>query len=156
MGQERELSEELAKLTKAVGKWRAARGGGRGTRIPDELWKEAVRVARVDGLWLTAKATRFNYDALKERVARAGGLSEAVRRGRRRRAPAKRRLRSSKRLREPTFVELSAPPLYGTASTTGTVVEVEGGGVRMTVRLGGEAGIEEVARLLAVFRQPSA
>jgi hypothetical protein len=64
MGQERELSEDLTRLSEAVAKWRAERGG-RGKRIPEELWSEAARVARTDGVWLTAKATRLNYWALR-------------------------------------------------------------------------------------------
>jgi hypothetical protein len=58
-----------------VDEWRKREGGGRGKRIPDELWAEAVQVALVDGLHATAEATRFNYERLKQRckAARAAG-----------------------------------------------------------------------------------
>ena len=72
MGRERGPSENLGKLSEAVGEWRA-KGGGRGKRIPVELWDEAVRVARVEGVWRTAKATRFEYEGLKRRLAGAEG-----------------------------------------------------------------------------------
>jgi hypothetical protein len=35
--------------------------------MPEELWQEAVHVARSAGLYATAKATRIKYEALKER-----------------------------------------------------------------------------------------
>ncbi len=73
MGRERRAaSAELTRLTEAVAKWRAA-GGGRGSRIPEELWNEAARVAQIDGTWRTAKAIAFRYDTLKKRVEDGGG-----------------------------------------------------------------------------------
>jgi hypothetical protein len=60
-------SKELAELRARVTQWRGQEGGGRGSRIPEELWQEAVRVARSDGLYATAKALQFNYERLKER-----------------------------------------------------------------------------------------
>jgi hypothetical protein len=53
--------------------WRKREGGGRGARIPEELWQEAVRLARVDGLYVTAQTLRFNYERLKERSGGADG-----------------------------------------------------------------------------------
>jgi hypothetical protein len=66
-------SEDLTRLTEAVAKWRAAGGGVRGSKIPDDLWNEAVRVARVDGVWRTAKALGFKYEGLKRRIERGDG-----------------------------------------------------------------------------------
>ena len=61
----RVLSKDLAKLIDAVGKWRDEHGGGgRGKKVPEEFWKEAVRVARTDGVWLTAKEARFNASTI--------------------------------------------------------------------------------------------
>jgi hypothetical protein len=170
MGRKRTPSEDLAKLSEAVARWREQHGGGgRGRTIPEELWNEAVRVARLDGLWLTAKATRLQYDAIKQRIARADGseVTTAVRasaqhRGRRherRACPNRRGMRAmaSKRgatRRQHEFVELSAAQLLGAPSTTGTVVEVEDkAGVRMIVRLAKQAHVDEVARLISVFRR---
>jgi len=178
MGRERASSEDLAKLSEVVATWRAEEGG-RGSTIPDELWNEAVRVARVDGVWRTAKATHFKYDALKQRLARADGGEGATvaheidstksaragtGRGRRRgRAhPTQRRARKSSssrdadRRRPDEFVELSATQLLGVSPTTGTVVEVEDrAGARMTVRLAKESPVD-VAKLVAAFRRRGA
>jgi hypothetical protein len=72
MRQKRTASGELTELRARVLQWRKQDGGGRGSRIPEELWQEAIRVARVDGLYATARATRFNYERLKERSGQAG------------------------------------------------------------------------------------
>jgi len=165
MRQGRLVSEDLKKLSEAIAKWRAD-GGGRGKKIPEELWNEAVRVARSDGVWLTAKATRLTYEALKQRIARADGdgataprETTSAARGRRvhRRRAQQRTTRApstSRRMqrRKTEFVELSAAQLLGAPPTKCTVVEVEDKtGVRMIVRLLGETPIDDVARLIAVF-----
>jgi hypothetical protein len=117
-------------------------------------------------VWLTAKATRLTYEALKQRIARADGDSATAPRettpatsGRRvhRRRAKQRTTRapstSRRRQRRKTeFVELSAAQLLGAPSAMCTVVEVEDkAGVRMTVRLAREAQIDDVARLVAAF-----
>jgi len=72
----RKRSAELNDLGRRVAEWREEHGG-RGSRIPDEVWQDAVRVAGVDGVWATAKALRFNYEALRRRV-RQGGSGTVV------------------------------------------------------------------------------
>ena len=72
----RRTTQELTKLSQRVAEWRA-REGGRGSRIPDQLWNDAVGVARDVGVWATAKALRFNYEALRDRAKQAGG-SEGI------------------------------------------------------------------------------
>jgi len=66
MGQPRTMSPELTELRTRVLQWRKHDGGGRGTRIPEKLWQEAILVARIDGVYATAQATRLNYRRLKE------------------------------------------------------------------------------------------
>jgi hypothetical protein len=150
MGQGRAVSEDLKKLSEAIAKWRAD-GGGRGKKIPEELWNEAVRVARSDGVWRTAKATRLTYESLKRQIARAGGDGTTApcettappareRRAHRRRAKNRKRpalsSRRGARRREAEFVEVSPAQLLGAPSTKCTVVEVEDkAGVRIIVRL---------------------
>lgn len=174
MGRERRPSQDLRELSEAVAKWRAE-GGGRGTKIPEELWNEAVRVARVDGVWLTAKATRFKYEKLRELIARADGSEGTTaaseihsmeparaneRRGRRRRGRRtgmkQRTSSSSSRAagrQANAFVELTAAQLLGSSSAAGTVVEVEDkAGRRMIVRLAKEAHVD-VAKLVWAFRR---
>ena len=77
MEQKKPESQELTELCARVDRWRSG-GGGRGSRIPEELWQEAVRVAGIDGLYATAKATRIKYDALKERCAQGSPAPAGV------------------------------------------------------------------------------
>ena len=69
---QQQLSRQLVTVRQHVEHWRK-RHGGKGSRIPVDLWEEAVAVARVEGLYATAQALRFNYERLKEWVARAEG-----------------------------------------------------------------------------------
>ena len=64
----REVSAKLARLKEHVARWREERGG-RGGRIPGELWREAVSVARSDGVFATAQGIGFNRGRLADRVA---------------------------------------------------------------------------------------
>ena len=56
MGQKTARSRELVALSARVAQWRKESGGGRGSRIPEALWEEAVRVAGIVGLYPTARA----------------------------------------------------------------------------------------------------
>ena len=64
---DRTMPRELVALQRRVEAWRG-RSGGRGCRIPEGLWREAVRVVRTAGVYATARALRFNYEGLKKRV----------------------------------------------------------------------------------------
>ena len=66
MRQQKIRSQELVELCARMSKWRQEGGGGRGSRIPEELWQEALGVARIDGLHATAQAARLNYERLKQ------------------------------------------------------------------------------------------
>jgi hypothetical protein len=57
-------SEELEALCAEVARWRAQTGGGRGHRIPRALWQQAIAVARVEGAYKTARATRLKAERL--------------------------------------------------------------------------------------------
>jgi hypothetical protein len=70
MNETRTASKDLAQLCARVAKWRE-REGGRGSRVPDALWQEAVEAAGKAGLYATAHATRFKYERLKERWEKA-------------------------------------------------------------------------------------
>ncbi len=63
MGQTR----KLIALQRRVEGWRRD-GGGRGSRIPQEMWVAAVAVSQTAGLYATARALRFNYENLKKRA----------------------------------------------------------------------------------------
>ncbi len=72
MAKQRKTSRELAELRAGVEQWREREGGGRGRRIPEALWQEALRVAHTDGVYATARATGLNYQRLKERSGQGG------------------------------------------------------------------------------------
>lgn len=75
----RETSAGLDALRVKVDDWRRRRG--KRTRIPAELWDEAVRVAETDGLWAASKAARFHYPDLKQKFESARhGPVQALRR----------------------------------------------------------------------------
>lgn len=66
----RTVSRDLEALRQRVDAWRKQQG--RRSFIPDDLWEEAVKVAAIDGVWATARATRFNYQKLQEKVREEG------------------------------------------------------------------------------------
>lgn len=129
MGRGRTRSPKLIRVSAALRKWRE-RGGGRGTKIPEQLWKRVVEVARADGVWVTAKATRIKHGKIKERLRRQRGAPRV----------------------EPQheFVEVDAAPPIGDAM--GAVVEVDDAGARLTVRLGPGERLD-VAQLVSAFRR---
>jgi len=63
-------TQGLIALRRRVEGWRRE-GGGRGSRIPEEMWAEAVSVSRTAGLYATARALRFNYENLRMRAIAA-------------------------------------------------------------------------------------
>lgn len=71
-GRRRQASRELIEAQRSVNHWRREHGG-RGSRIPDEIWEAAVAAARVDGVWATSRVLRVEYSRLKRRVECASG-----------------------------------------------------------------------------------
>ena len=69
-------SSGAMRLGRDLARWRG-RHGGRGRRIPERLWAEAVTVARREGVEATARALRLDQQRLKERVGDGGGSSAA-------------------------------------------------------------------------------
>lgn len=154
MGKKRAVSAELKDLRTQVLKWRERDGGGRGSRIPDELWQAAVRVARVDGVYATSQATRFNYDSLRERCRRADGLVDEAKPV----ADAKGQTIGETRIArvgsatvktagaDARFIALPLPPPRPTSQTTIELVGRKGD--RMRVELAGDV---DLAGLLSTF-----
>lgn len=104
------LATELEQVRGALVVWRATPGKG---RIPDAVWRKAVRAAKRHGLNPVSKALGLDYNCLKKHVAEGGW--------------------SSKRTVEPAsaFVEVKveAPP-----EDLACVIEMEkGGGTRMRI-----------------------
>ena len=125
-------SRELVAARQRIERWRKEFGGGRGSRIPDELWNEAAGVARVAGLWATARTLRLNYEGLKARV---GGV--AVKEGT---AVAGQQVSA--------FVDLGMGQLCGSK----TVLDMVGrGGERMRIEVTGASTVDVVG-LAGTFR----
>ena len=119
---ERRGSRELSAVAQRFTQWRK-QSGGRGSRIPAELWNEAARVARVRGVYATARALRLNYEGLKTRVGAPAGQ------------PA------SSTNAEAGFVELRMGPL----PVAGTVIELfSPRGDQMRIHLAGASTAELV------------
>jgi len=123
---ERTMSRELVTLQRRVEEWRS-HDGGRGSRIPKELWDEAVRVASAAGLHATARALHFNYEGLKNRVAQA--VEE----------------RESGDV-ETKFVAVEMPQPWGGGKTVVDLVGPEGERMRIEV-----AGSVDVGTLMNMF-----
>lgn len=118
-------------LTRArLTQWRAQHGG-RGIPVPEELWAEVVKVARVEGADTTARALRLDRARLEARmaVARGAEVTEA----------------------SSGFVELDAGRL-GLPSRT--VVRFHGrDGERLEVEIGTGAAIDLAALAEAFWRR---
>ncbi len=124
-------SRELVAVRRRVEAWRRG-GGGRGRRIPKELWKEAVEVARVAGVYATARALKFNYEGLKERAGQAGDKQNG---------------------NLSRFVALELPPVNGGAKV---VVDLVGGdGEQVRIEVSGASGMEVVALAQAFWKRRS-
>jgi hypothetical protein len=63
------MTAGLEGLCARVAQWRQQSGGGRGKRVPEVLWQQAIAVARTLGVAQTARATRLNSERLKARMA---------------------------------------------------------------------------------------
>jgi hypothetical protein len=140
-------------------RWRRIREGR--SRIPDPLWKSAVKLAAMYGLCRTARTLGLDYNALKKRVESAGlNDSRPGPRPRRkmpaRSAPTARNPGSTTRIPKPshqdpamTFIEL--PPLER-PGVPECIVELEHPhGAKMRIRLTGCQSPGVVAALSQVF-----
>ena len=129
----RGMSGELVAMRQRVERWRK-RHGGRGSRIPEDLWDDATKVARTEGVYATSRALSFNYERLKDRVggvkARGGSAGDA----------------------KPAFVELPVQSLGG----GGIVVELVGrSGEQMRIHMAGANSTELVGLAQAFWGRES-
>jgi hypothetical protein len=136
----RAVVEDLAALCERVEQWRKRREGPP-TRIPEELWEAAVRVARIEGVGPTSRALHFDHSRLKGRVELTAG-QERGRRG--------------EKSELATFIELGPNPLATAVGVGGkTVVEIVGRrGGRMRIDVSG-SGVEIVGLAQAFWSHES-
>ena len=105
------LATELEQVREALAAWRAE--PGKGQRIPDALWRKAVRAAKSHGMNPVSKALGLDYNCLKKHV------TERDRRGKRTVEMA------------PAFVEVKTEAPH---EDIGCVIEMEKcGGTRMRI-----------------------
>ncbi len=71
-----EVPASLSRLGQRFAAWRKTRASGQ--RIPESLWKLAVKMAGEHGLNRTARVLNLDYYSLKKRVDGASGLAECV------------------------------------------------------------------------------
>ena len=115
-----EVPASLSRLGQHFAAWRKMRGAGQ--RIPESLWKSAVKLATEHGLNRTARALSLDYYSLKKRVDRASSQPKS------------------------TLVELPSSPL---SIISECVIELEDAtGSRMRVQLKGQ----DAPDLLALSR----
>lgn len=121
---------QLALTHARLTQWRAQHGG-RGIPVPEELWAEVVKVARVEGAGATARALRLDRARLEARMAMDRGPEvEEVSSG---------------------FVELDAGRL---GLSPRTVVRFHGrDGERLDVELGAGAALDVAALAEAFWRR---
>lgn len=127
-------TKALSVVCGQVERWRSQRGAGR-SMVPEDLWTAAVEVARIEGVYATSKALRFNYNSLRDRLVLADRAAHKPKRGD----------------GTATFVEVQMPsPASGAprASAVGgqTVVEFVGtGGARMRIDVTGTSSVDVLA-----------
>jgi hypothetical protein len=118
-------SRDLVDLKRRINHWRLIRRQRR--PMPEDLWQEAARIARVNGINPTATTLGLNYYGLKDRTE---DLSKAP-------TPAC-----------PAFVQVEPPASLFPASCE---VEAESGGEKMTLRLSGSPSVDVLSLLNAFW-----
>ena len=120
------VSRDLSAASRRIDAWRASSGTRR--RIPENVWLEAIGLARVHGVNRVSEAMRLSHERLKKRVDETQGETEV-------------------RTRAPRFVEV-APIAMANGPSKMSIDLVDGGGRSMTVR---NANAGDVSGLVAVF-----
>ncbi len=126
------ISDSLQQLALRFQEWR--QGHAPRSRLPEELWAAAVRLAGQQGLFRTARTLRLDYASLKKRVqARprpAAGTATAA----------------------AAFMELLAPP--GSLGADGLIELESARGSRMRIRM--KLTAAEAATLMRAWREAEA
>lgn len=124
-------STKLEQTRRQFDAWREEVGGkgGRGTPIPESLWKAAVEAAHENGVGRTARALRLNSESLTKHMLGSGsqGVTSA----------------------RPNFVEVSGD---GFGWGRRTVLQLEGrDGERLRVDFGSENAVDLMEVVLAFW-----
>ncbi len=147
-------AKRIEELRRRVEEWRRTRV--RRTRVPAELWVDAIWLAKRLGAYRTARAVGLPYESLKGQVRAAGAAhvtSKADLGGGTTAAAGAAGKRANARSDERVgFVEIGQIRVAGhPPDVCGTVIEIaDGEGRRLTLRLGAGMAVD-VAGILAAF-----
>jgi len=124
----------VAALRRRIESWRRTRQGF--AWMPEELWAEAVALARSEGAYAVARDLELSYATLRKR------LEQTAKPGRPRRTNAAAK----------GFVEVGGGELIGALAAGGSVVELtRSDGAKLVVRLSGAEALDVVALSEAFF-----
>jgi len=125
------MSKALSEARRQLDHWRSQQPNKR-TRLPKELWQQAVALAKEHGLNKTARALGLKYYSLKKHLDEAGAANEGSARP------------------QPDFIELLPDAMVpGGVECMIEWADGHGATVRMHIR---GAGLSELASLAGVFR----
>jgi len=141
---------ELLALEARVQRWRKHRES-KISRIPREIWDEAVGVVAIEGVHATAKALRFEYYALKKRVEQAQAEHKPV--------GSRLATVTDTAVDEPpktTFVQVQMPHSDTEQCNGRMVIELTGrGGDRMRIDAADAASVDVVGMVQAFWSRAS-
>ena len=127
------VPREITALRRRVARWRSNRE--KRSPMPEDLWREACRLARVHGVSPVCRHTGLGYASLRKRVASGADVPASP----------------SAPVEDGGFVEVSAAQLLGTSATQ-TVLELsDREGTRLTLRLAPGSEVD-VLELVESFR----
>lgn len=133
---------DLKQLQRQLATWRRRQSGR--ARLPEGLWRAAAELARGQGASTVARTLRLDYYKLRERVAASAPAVVVVPEGRAQ-APGVRR--------GPEFVEVKVATFPEVGAGESVVELCDGGGGRMTLRVGGDTATL-VALAESFWRRP--
>ncbi len=117
------LPADVRQVLARIERWRATRK--KRTAMPEQLWEGATTLARVHGIYWTARALRMSYESLKRRVETAPGGTEGGRGD------------------HPGFIEVGPAQLMGFGQPSGPMVELsDTDGARLVIRLSENAELD--------------
>jgi hypothetical protein len=122
------LPPDVRQVLSRIERWRRTRK--KRTAMPEQMWEGAAALARVHGVYWTARELGLSYDSLKKRVEGGPGGSRGERGD------------------HSGFIEVGAAPLMGFGQPSGAVVELsDTDGARLVIRLteGGELDARDLA-----------
>ena len=133
---QKQISRQLGDVQQRIERWRK-RGGGRGARMPEELWQAATNVAGNEGVYAVSSVLRLDHSRLKARVASAEDTSASA----------------TNESADVAFVEFGTSQIYGGCKT---VIELEGrAGDRMRVEIEGKSAVDIAGLAQAFLSQQS-